>query len=577
LLGRAFASGKLYFPVNPQPEALALPDTEQNRRIGPYTLLDTVLYKGHYYLYHGATPALLLFAPWYLFTRHDLPENFAAFLLALGAYAFLSILFLQVLSFLARPRHPALLTLCLLALGIGQMVPFLLHRVKVYEIAIVCGYFCVSAGFFFLFQRLVTPQRRTLWSGLSGLFLGLAVGARPHLGLAAASAFVFLVLLADPGTHWFQRFTRKEILAFVLPVIACCLALATYNYVRFGDPRDFGLTHQITDFPNVRLSKIYLVPGLYYLLWCPLDLVPEFPFFRIAWRPPFDSFAKMPPRYFLEPTAGILSLCPLAAIAILAPFCRRRFGGRRELFAFVSVVLAFAVACIFFVAATGFSSQRYEADFLPFLVFVACVVGCELLTNLRKWPGIFASTAFAVLLLYTIGANAALALQGPYDQFVQGNPHSYVKLAGLFSPLERFRPLENPGLRLQASFDFSWPCKPERAALISTGEFGSRYLLTAECEPNGRLKLVSETAIRSADWAAVYAPYSTGLNHVGLKFTPEDRTVTISWNSKVVLRQHLRFLVTAPSQIHFGWDPTWGNKATFPRRIVVFQQDISSR
>ena len=46
------------------------------------------LYKQRYYLYHGAAPALLLFAPWYLLTGHDLPENFAAFLLALGGYSF---------------------------------------------------------------------------------------------------------------------------------------------------------------------------------------------------------------------------------------------------------------------------------------------------------------------------------------------------------------------------------------------------------------------------------------------------------------------------------------------------------
>ena len=37
----------------------------------------------------------------------------------------------------------------------------------------------------------------------------------------------------------------------------------------------------------------------------------------------------------------------------------------------------------------------------------------------------------------------------------------------------------------------------------------------------------------------------------------------------------LRFLITAPSQIHFGWDPTWGNKITFPRKMVVFQQQLS--
>jgi hypothetical protein len=63
LLGRAFASRQLRLPVEPAPELLALPDPWSDKLNRPYRLLDAVLYQGHYYLYHGATPALLLFTP----------------------------------------------------------------------------------------------------------------------------------------------------------------------------------------------------------------------------------------------------------------------------------------------------------------------------------------------------------------------------------------------------------------------------------------------------------------------------------------------------------------------------------
>lgn len=56
-------------------------------------------------------------------------------------------------------------------------------------------------------------------------------------------------------------------------------------------------------------------------------------------------------------------------------------------------MIAFAMACIFFVDATGFTSQRYEVDFLVFLVFIGCVVACELLALSRKWPRTLATTA----------------------------------------------------------------------------------------------------------------------------------------------------------------------------------------
>jgi hypothetical protein len=572
LLARAFAAGKLYLPIKPQPELLALADPQDNRTNRPYKLLDAVLYKQRYYLYHGAAPALLLFAPWYLLTRHDLPENFGAFLLALIGYFFLSILFLQVLAFASIRLSTSLLTLCLFALGVGQSVPFLLHRVKVYEIAIACGYACVSAGFYFLFRWLAASRRRALWAALSGLSFGLAIGCRPHLGLAAASAFVLILVLTDPGA-------RQGVLPFVLPVIACGLAIAAYNYARFGDPLEFGLRYQLaeTSYQDVRLSMVNEAPGLYYLLLCPPDLVPEFPFVRLAFRQPFDSSDnRLPPRYFLEPTAGFLAVCPVAWIAIFTPLFRKRFGDRRGIFAFLAAMLAFAVACIFFVAATGLSSQRFDVDFLPFLVFVACVTACALLGRLQNWPKILATAALVLLLLYTIGANVALAVQGPYDQFVQASPATYAKLAKWFSPFERLRPLANPELRVQASFDFSYPCKPEIMPLISTGEFGSRYVLSGVCYGDGRLQLWSEASVQSNERQFADVPYAAELNLVGLRFTPEDRTMTVSWNGNVVLRQRLRFLVTATSQIHFGFDPTLGNKLTFPRRIVVYQAKLSA-
>jgi hypothetical protein len=573
LLARAFVHGKLNLPVEPQPELLALNNPWDSGANGRYRLLDAVLYKQHYYLYHGAVPVLLSFAPWYLLTAHDLPENFATFLFALGGYFFLSLLFIQVVPYVSSRVPLVLLTLCLLVLGLGQSVPFLLHRAKLYEVAIACGFFCSSTGFYFLFRWLTASRARGPWAGLSGLCFGLAVGCRPHLGLAAACAFVLILLFRGPGTPIefgglkSQRF--RDMLFFCLPVIACCLSIAAYNYARFGNPLEFGTRYQLwaASYQDVRLWLVNVLPGLYYLLLCPPNLVAEFPFFRLALRQPFH----MPAGYFLEPTAGVLALCPIVLITILTPFCRKRFAGTRGLLAFLLALLVFTAACVLFLAATGLATQRYEVDFAPFLVFVACVIAVALVASLRNWARVLASVALISVLLYAIGDGLALAIQGPYDQFVQASPRTYVKLARWFSPLQRFRPLENPALHVQASFEFPMPCAPGKEPLITTGEFGSRYLLSSSCLGDGRIRLLSETSYRSPDWQSVDVAYSPGLNLAGLDFTPRDRTMTVSWNGAVVLRHRLRFLVTAPSQIHFGWDPTLGDKTMFPSRIVLSQ------
>ncbi|HEX5229673.1 MAG TPA: hypothetical protein VFW44_18300 [Bryobacteraceae bacterium] len=559
LLGRAFAGGHLYLPIAPQPELLALANPQDNRFNGPYKLLDTVLYRRRYYLYHGATPALLLFAPWYLITRHDLPENFAAFLFAIAGYFFLSRLFVDFLAFAGARISTPFFVLCLIALGTGASVPFMLHRVKVYEVAIACGFCCTSAGFYFLFRWLSAQGARVWWAGLSGLCFGLAIGARPHLGLAAAAGFFLIALLA-----------RRDLLVFAVPVIACIAAIAAYNYARFGNPLEFGLRYQLADtsYQHVHLSAANERLGLYFLLVCPPDLVPEFPFLRLTRRHP------VPPDYFYEPTGGVVDVSPIACFAILLPFFRKRF--KREILAFLLAVSAFAVCCILFVAATGLTSQRFEVDFAPFLLLVGCVVAVALVRDLRGRVKALAASAVGLVFLWTIGANVALALQGPYDQFIQSSPDAFVKLSKWFSPVARFRLLENPAFQASASFDFTKPCTPGTWPLVSTGEFGSRYLLSAACDFHGNLQLLSETSVQSSERRIIDVPYAEGYNLVRLSFTPADRIMTVSWNDKVVLRQPLRFLITAPSQIHFGWDPTWGNQTVYPLKFAVYESKIST-
>src|SRR5262245_51054142 len=70
-LGRAFASGHLYLPHEPSAELLALPDPWDPQQNGAVGTLDLVLYNRRYYLYHGPTPACLLFFPYRLITGHD--------------------------------------------------------------------------------------------------------------------------------------------------------------------------------------------------------------------------------------------------------------------------------------------------------------------------------------------------------------------------------------------------------------------------------------------------------------------------------------------------------------------------
>ncbi len=564
LLGWAFAHGKLHLPVEPSPTLLALSDPWSDLLNRPYRLLDAALYKRHYYLYHGATPALLLFTPWYLLTRHDLPENFAAFLLALGAYLFAAALFSRVLSSLGVRLPVSIYALFLAALGVCQTAPFLLHRVKVYEVAIACGYFCLSSGFYFTFRSLTDSTRKVLWAALAGVSFGLGIGARPHLGVAAVAVMCLLIF---QGAH-----LRKNVLAFIVPVIVCGLGVLTYNFVRFDNPLEFGTRYLMGSdaYRNFHMSTANFVRGLYYLLVCPPNLVPEFPFVRLAMGDPYNALINdFRVGYFLEPIGGVLSVCPIVLLIPLLPVWRALWKSNRIVLGFLAAMFAAVVCTILVLVAVPFSTERYEVDFLPYLLFIACVASSFLLSHLQRMATrAFATIGIAALLVYSIVVNLALGIQGPYDQFVQASPASYVKIARWFSPIKRFRPQLNPAFHLAGAFEFTGACPPSKEPLISTGEFGSRYMLSARCAGDGQVELISQGAVFNPDERKVLVPFNSNTKYkVSVDYTPNDHLITVTWNGETVFHYALRFLVTARSQVHFGWDPSMGE--TYQGRIAL--------
>ena len=194
-LGRAFASGHLNVPIDP----------------AQYQMHDMALYHGRYYLYHGAAPAVLLFAPYRLATGHDLPEHYAQFAFCFGGFLFSALVLLRILRLARVESGPGTLVLLLLTLALCTGVPYLLTRVWVYEIAIACGFCCTAAGVFLLAGG-VESRWRAAWWATSGLCFGLAIASRPHLGLAALVTFAGLLYyrtacrsLIAFAHHWRRR------------------------------------------------------------------------------------------------------------------------------------------------------------------------------------------------------------------------------------------------------------------------------------------------------------------------------------------------------------------------------------
>ena len=467
LLGRGFAGGHLYLPVEPSPQLLAQPNPWDPAIDPSLKMHDTALYNGHYYLYFGATPAVLLFTPWRLFTGHDLPERFAIVIFAFGGFLFASGALLRVLDLASAKPGPMLLVVLLVGLGLCQSIPYLLNRVAVYEIAIAGGYFCLSGALFCLAHGIGTGSS-TGWLAGAGLMYGCAVGCRPHLVFAGFIALAGLLFLLARSEGLSAAFLSRKFLAFLAAFTLAALAIAVYNYERFGNPLEFGLRYQLNG-PGqnrIELGLRNLLPGLYFMLLSPPYIGPVFPWIHIMWHFVFDSPEKypLPPQYFIEPIMGALWLAPLI---LAAPFAPRWARACREAKFILAIASLSSAAVLLFLMSTHLASPRYETDFVASGVFAA-VAGLGIrVCRCSGWRRVTTGAALALLIGYSATANLALGFAGPYNDILKNRPQSYVRIARWFSPVAELRPKIDPEIAVDLNVSFSAPGPVYHEPLIS--------------------------------------------------------------------------------------------------------------
>jgi hypothetical protein len=261
-----------------------------------------------------------------------------------------------------------------------------------------------------------------------------------------------------------------------------------------------------------------------------------FPWARLILRFPFDSSGyALPPRYFLEPTGGILWCAPFAVGVLLLPFLRRIAGAAKTL---LWTALASAVAIVIFLAATGFTTQRYEVDFLPLLAWTALgVLGIACLRG----------ALLAVPVALGMVISMALGVSGFRDEMLKNRPETYLRIARVFSPIASFRPVLNPPLA--ASFTAEFVAQPDhyREPLLTAGRQAGFYYLYAE-HLAGKVRIASYRELSEID--CLIEPH--GPVAFALRYDPATRVMHVSIDSQERLTHNVGMLVTAPADVTIG-------------------------
>ena len=259
-LADAFLSGKIYIdkPVNPRLAAMKNPYDPQARaelNFGEEDdwAWDHAFYKGRFYVYFGAVPALLVFLPYKLIVGEPLAayhgtQIFVAFFI-IGVFA---LFFLLAKNFF--PRLPFIFYLIMSSTLSFMSISYCIKEPALYCTASSSG-LCMevwSLYFFISAARGNDSLRKFLMKIFFGATMGaLAFGCKPTVGLAS-----FLVVTILPVL--LKKYNSIKVwIVLIFPYLFIGLTLMTYNYLRFDSVLEFGQSYQLTIVDQHNYGKFF--------------------------------------------------------------------------------------------------------------------------------------------------------------------------------------------------------------------------------------------------------------------------------------------------------------------------------
>lgn len=446
---------------------------------------DMSYYKGKLYLYFGITPALTLFWPYVVLTKHYLADT-AAVVIFFAVGLLVATGLLEAVRRRYFSETSAWITASgVMAIGLVTGTLELLSSCDVYEVAISCGFAFTMLALAGIWKSLHEPNRNVKWLLLASLAYGLAVGARPSLLFGA----IILVMPAaqawarasGPGS---RRRAGLWLVPAVIPITLIGLGLMLYNDWRFGNPFEFGWHYQLTDhLQNTGTRELgwsFLWYNFRFYFIGPMHWTSHFPFLE------YVPLSPQPPSYggIEMPYSGILTDYPIAWLALAAPLALRAIPGKdiSPLRWFVAAIFLLFLTSAVTVCLFLSGSSRYEFDFLPDLMLLAVIgiFGLEraLAHSIAwRWP---VRGIWCLLLVYSIFFNAmagvkAHAMQNNLDGNVIFNQGDTAKAVEYFKKASELDPQS-------ASFHFALGNALSRSGRMD--ESIAQYRKTLEIMPN---------------------------------------------------------------------------------------------
>ena len=372
-LARSFANGHTYDAELPSQELLALPDPyDAQARIDgdvPYKL-DRLLYNNRYYTYYGPLPCVLFYLPYYLITGNDMPHYLI--IIALIAF-FLCVTSLALTEAYKRYKpdgsvagfYTGFLTLFIVTplttMASCDTFPCYIPIFSALILFISGVYFYLKAA-----NQTDNGHSGNVFFALGSASIALISACRPNMLLFALALVPLLIPYAGIKKENLSRW-----ISFITPVIVVAIPVLLYNYVRFGNPFDYGFSYHLTiDGPQKHPSLSSILAAIWHYFLRPIYFTDRFPyvsFVQTEWSNPEGTLVQ-------AVSGGLLLLSPvlIMSMAFFIPSEKEKRSGEAVLTAAILTVLA-VISCVISSISGGFTT-RYRMDFSTMLGFAAVLM-----------------------------------------------------------------------------------------------------------------------------------------------------------------------------------------------------------
>lgn len=402
----AFEAGRVDLDIPMNQQLLALPNpydwSQRTGDIGSYPW-DHLLFEGKYYSYYGIGPVITLFLPYHMLTGYYFPSSWAVWLYTAFGILFLTLMYL---AFADRFFSKVSGSMVFIGLAIIQMstgVFFNCYYANFYEIAQASGFFWTVAGAYFMVSSNVIGGGKISNTRLaiSTACLSMAVLCRPTLAVYCVAALLFIYagfrkLREEKGSAAkdtakdkkkdAKKDEKKEkksgnaylpyFLCALLPFVLIGSIQVWYNWVRFGNPLDFGIQYSLTinDFINSQYHTHFALLGIYSYILCYPEFSEHFPFMLAGGARTFNANGY----YFIATGAALGLLWRALPITAYTQTCRayKAAEGKNKrlysiLLAAVCIVCPFII--IFSIWESGYGT-RYCCDFAWQLILGSLII-----------------------------------------------------------------------------------------------------------------------------------------------------------------------------------------------------------